>query len=132
MRSHACVCAHLCLILCDPKDSSPPGFLSMGFPRQEYWSGLPVPLPGDLSESETEPASLISCIVGGFFATEPPGKPPTLRSCDWVLIQYDWCPCKKMNFGYRQVEKEDHVKTFGNTAIYKPERLQKKPVLPTP
>ena len=117
------MCAHLCLILCDLKNSSPPGFLSMGFPRQEYWSGLPVPPPGRLSELETEPASP---------ATEPPGKPPTLRSCGWVLIQYDWCPCKKMNFGCRQVEREDHVKTYGNAAIYKPERLQKKPVLPTP
>ena len=57
MRSCACVCAHLCLILCDLKDGSPPGFLSMGFPRQEYWSGLPVPPPGNLSELETEPAS---------------------------------------------------------------------------
>ena len=57
MRSHACVCAHLCLILCDLKNSSPPGFLSMGFPRQEYGSGLPVPPPGKLSELETEPAS---------------------------------------------------------------------------
>ena len=30
-----------CLILCDPADSSPPGSLSMGLSRQEYWSGLP-------------------------------------------------------------------------------------------
>ena len=31
-------------------DYSPPGFLSMGVSRQEYWSGLPFPSPGDLPE----------------------------------------------------------------------------------
>ena len=34
---------HSCLTLCDPRDCSPPGSLSMGFSRQEYWSGLPCP-----------------------------------------------------------------------------------------
>ena len=32
--------------------------LFMGFSRQEYWSGLPCPLPGDLPDPETEPVSL--------------------------------------------------------------------------
>ena len=36
-----CMCAKLHLTLCDPMDCSPPGFLSMGFSRYEYWSGLP-------------------------------------------------------------------------------------------
>ena len=31
--------------------------LTMGFPRQEYWSGLPFPCPGNLSNSGTEPCS---------------------------------------------------------------------------
>ena len=34
--------------------------LSMGFSRQEYWSGLPLPSPGDLPDPETEPESLAS------------------------------------------------------------------------
>ena len=34
--------------------------LSMGFPRQEYWSGLPFPSPGDIPDSGIEPASLVS------------------------------------------------------------------------
>ena len=34
--------------------------LSMGFFRQEYWSGLPFPSPGDLPDSEIEPASWVS------------------------------------------------------------------------
>ena len=33
----------LCPTPCDPIDGSPPGFLSLGFSRQEYWSGLPFP-----------------------------------------------------------------------------------------
>ena len=35
----------LCPILCNPIDGSPPGSLSLGFSRQEYWSGLPFPSP---------------------------------------------------------------------------------------
>ena len=35
--------------------------LSMGFSRQEYWSGLPCPSPGDLPDPRIEPTSLISC-----------------------------------------------------------------------
>ena len=47
--------------------------LSMGFSKQDYWSGLSFPSPGDLPDTGIEPAS--PAFVGGFFATEPPGKP---------------------------------------------------------
>ena len=47
--------------------------LSMGFPRQEYWSRLPVPSPGDIPDPGIKPAS--PALEGGFFTTEPPGKP---------------------------------------------------------
>ena len=44
--------------------------LSMGFSRQEYWSGLPCPLPGDLPYPGIEPASLMSpALAGRFFTT---------------------------------------------------------------
>ena len=44
--------------------------LSMGFSRQEYWSGLPRHLPGNLPDLGIEPVSLISsAIAGGFFMT---------------------------------------------------------------
>ena len=46
--------------------------LSMGFPRQEYWSRLPFSSPGDLPDPETELKS--PALAGGFFAAEPPGK----------------------------------------------------------
>ena len=47
--------------------------LFMGFPRQEYWRGLPCPSPGDLPDPGMELTS--PALVGGFFTTEPLGKP---------------------------------------------------------
>ena len=50
--------AKLCRTLCDPMDYiAHQGPLSMAFPRQKYWSGLPFPSPGDLSDPEIEPTS---------------------------------------------------------------------------
>ena len=51
--------------------------LSMGFSRQEYWSGLPFPPPGDLPNPGIELTSLMSlALAGGFFTpSTPPGKP---------------------------------------------------------
>ena len=52
--------------------------LSMGFSRQEYWSGLPFPSPGDLPDPGIKPVSpakqAVSCTAGGFFTTEPQEK----------------------------------------------------------
>ena len=47
--------------------------VSMGFPRQESWSELPFPSPGDLPNPGIEPAS--PALAGGLFTTESPGKP---------------------------------------------------------
>ena len=50
--------------------------LSMEFFRQEYWSGLPFSLLGDLSNQEIEPESPVSsALAGGFFTAVPPGEP---------------------------------------------------------
>ena len=45
----------------------------MRFPRQEYWSGLPFPSPGDLPNPGMEPAS--PALAEGFFTIEPPETP---------------------------------------------------------
>ena len=45
----------------------------MRFLRQEYWTGLPFPSPGDLPNPAIEPTT--PALAGGFFTTEPPGKP---------------------------------------------------------
>ena len=51
--------------------------LSMGFPRPEYWSGLPVSIPGHLPNPGVELVSLASrALAGGFFTTVPPGEAP--------------------------------------------------------
>ena len=46
--------------------------LSVGFSRQEYWSRLPFPPPGDLPDPGVEPTSLTShALADGFFTTSP-------------------------------------------------------------
>ena len=50
--------------------------LSMGFSRQEYWSGLPFPSPRDLPDPGIKPRSL--ALQADTLPSEPPGKPKTL------------------------------------------------------
>ena len=47
----------------------------MGFPKQEYWSELSFPSPGNLSYPGTESMSLVSLALAGSFFTTVPGKP---------------------------------------------------------
>ena len=57
----------------------------MIFSRQEYWSRLPFPPPGDLPDVGIKPTSLASpALADGFFTTVPPGKP--LNSFTEVLF----------------------------------------------
>ena len=58
--------------------------LSMGFPKQEYWCGLPCPPPGDVPDTGIEPTS--PALASRFFTTEPPGK--SLRRVYWELKFY--------------------------------------------
>ena len=69
-EKHACSVLQSCLTLCDPWTAAHQAPLSMGFSRQEYWSGLPFPPPEDLPDPGIEPASLVSPeLAGGFFTT---------------------------------------------------------------
>ena len=63
--------AKLCPILATPWTVACRAPLSMGFPRQEYWNGLPFPSPGNLSNTRIKPMSL--ALAGGSFPTGPPG-----------------------------------------------------------
>ena len=76
--------------LCDPVDyiawQAP---LSMEFSRQEYCNGLPFPAARDLSGPGIKPTSCVSpALAGGFFTTEPPGKPhgpyTYTQTMDWT------------------------------------------------
>ena len=56
--------------LCDPMTAAHQALLSMGFSKEDCWSGLPCLPPGDLPDPGIEPTSLISpALVGGFFTT---------------------------------------------------------------
>ena len=72
-----------------------PGPVSMGFSRQEYWSQLPFPFPGDFPDREIK---LMSPTLAGRFCTpEPPGKPwatstsPHLRGQPHLSRYYWFC-----------------------------------------
>ena len=55
--------------------------VSMEFSRQEYWNGLPHPLPGDLPDPQIKPESLMCpAMAGGFFTT----------STTWKLFEGSW------------------------------------------
>ena len=62
---------------CDPWTVARQAPPSMGFPRQENWSGLPFPSPGDLPDPGIKSKS--PALAGGFFTTEP-GKPQTSQT----------------------------------------------------
>ena len=55
----------------------------MKFLRQEYWSGLPFPPSGDLTDPGIKPMSPpYPALAGGFFTTEPSGKPFKHHECE--------------------------------------------------
>ena len=77
--------AQLCPTFCDPVDciahQAPP---SMGFSRQEYWSGLPFPSPEDLPDPGIEPRS--PTLQANTLTSDPPGKPKNQRlNCQHLL-----------------------------------------------
>ena len=57
--------------------------LSIRFPRQEYWSRLPLPSPGDFSHPGIRHVS--PALAGRFFITEPTGTPPSGLSFDSII-----------------------------------------------
>ena len=75
-QQHGCLCAQLLSHVrhfAVPWTVARQAPLLVGFPRQEYWSGLPLPTPGDLPDPGIKHMS--PALVGGFFTTAPPGKP---------------------------------------------------------
>ena len=61
--------------------------LSIRFSRQEYWSGLPFPSPGDLPNPGIKPFPL--ALAGGFFTTEPPEKFFLKCELKFVRVAYE-------------------------------------------
>ena len=78
----------LCPTLCYPPGSQAPLF--MGFSKQEYWSGLPCPLPGDLPDRGIESMSFKSLHWQAVsLPLAPPGKPIYL-SIYLLLVLFHW------------------------------------------
>ena len=99
----------------------------MGFPRQEYCSGVPFPSPGDLPDSRIEPASPASlALASGFFTTMPPEKfsctiiscllsltigPQLLNSRDLLLFTSKSIPSSSSQ-SLSSVQSLSHVRLF--------------------
>ena len=97
-----------CLILCTPWTVACQAPLSMGLSRQEYWSGLPCPPPGDLPNPGTEPISLMSpALVGRLFTTsvtwEAVGSKPRLLGWGGMCRQSYVTNCSAAPFRGRKV-----------------------------
>ena len=73
--------------------------LSMGFSRQECWSGLPFPSPGDLPDPGIKPGS--PALQADALPSEPPGKPPDQPYLHTALISY---PAFELLSGGRHTE----------------------------
>ena len=71
-----------------PRSVARQALLSVGFPRQENWSGLPFPSPENFSKSgiKSEPPAL----AGGFFTPEPPGKHQWTEEPGGLYSPWDW------------------------------------------
>ena len=102
LEAHAHLVAQSSLTLVTPWTVALQAPLSMGLPRQEYWSGLPFPFPGYLPNQGTEHTSPMSpALAGGFFTTsttwEAPGSPITMnnivglpKSSSWLFCNILW------------------------------------------
>ena len=104
-------------------DCGLPGSLSMEFPRQEFWSRLPFPSPGNLPNPGTGPTSptlqVVSCIAIGFFTAEPPAKPMQMFSSD-IFTQGKrsilssafqvWCLCPHLSSSAARLWRQGRIR----------------------
>ena len=83
--SEGACCAGLSCVPLQSCGLQPPGSSVHGLSRQEHWSGLPFPSPGNLLSPGTEPVSTcVSCIAGGFLSAEPRAR--VLRSWSGFIM----------------------------------------------
>ena len=74
------MCRVLSLTVFHPVDCSPPGSLATGFTRQEYWTGLPFPSPGDFPDPGIKPALSPALQVDSL-----PTEPQIHYHTDWYV-----------------------------------------------
>ena len=80
--SAVCMLSHVQLFV-TPMDRTCQAPLSMGFPRQEYWCGLPFSSPGGLPDPGIKPMPAVLAVR--FFTAEPPGKPDHIANLSLFL-----------------------------------------------
>ena len=81
--------------------------LSMGFSRQEYWTGLPCPPPGDHPDPEIEPLSLMSpALAGGFFSTSTTWEALNHSLPQLKPLQFSQLSCSLMSDSLRPHESQ--------------------------
>ena len=79
--------------------------LSMEFPREQYWNGLPFPSPEDLPDPGIELTS--PALAGRFFTTEPPGKPHVHN--EYYTIRVQFLETNFIRYGLKLTEYAVHV-----------------------
>ena len=78
--------------------------LSMGFSRQEYWSGVLCPPPGGLPDPGIEPESLMSpALIGRFFTTSGLSDAYTLVEIIFNILALYFCFCFYISKWYAQI-----------------------------
>ena len=114
--------AQSCLTLCYPMDcNSPPASSVPGFPRQEYWSGLPFASPGELSRAGIKTMTLTSpALADGFFTPVSPGKTMLEVSVQFSSVAQS-CPtlCNPMNHSTPGLPVHHQLPEFTQTCIHR-------------
>ena len=90
----------------------------MGFSRQEYWSGLPLPSPGDLPDPGIKPRS--PALEADALTSEPPGKPPLCLPLSYCLFSMSHKLSRKYTYACVLVSvlsHFSHVRLFANLWI---------------
>ena len=103
-----------CPTLCDPIDGSPPGSLSLGFSRQEHWSGLPFPSPMHESEKWKGSCSVVSDSL------RPHGLQPTRLLRPWDFPGKSTgvgCHCLLLQRPYKLLKSQLKVNSNNNNYL---------------
>ena len=95
--------------------------LSMGFSRQEHWSGLPCPPPRDLPDPGIKPMYLMSpALAGGFFTTSATWESPVVHSVQFSSVAHS-CPtlCDPMNHSTPGLPVHHQLPEFTQTHVHR-------------
>ena len=122
---NACVLGHVQLFATPWTAVAHQAPLSMEFPRQEFWGGLPSPTP-DLPDPGIKPRSLASPpLASEFFTSVPPGKSPNEEQC--YLSEKVWKDKTTLKEVFSSVQSLSHVQLFVT-----PEPQHTRPPCPSP